>query len=407
MSSSFTLWKELFTSLAKFGFHGKSGTTRLSWSSEFMSAQNYLLSYAKQLSLPAKIDAMGNLWITYPGKDSSAAPLYVGSHVDSVPDGGSFDGALGVSSALATAALWKKEGYEPTRPVQIIGFAEEEGTRFGLCCLGSQAIAGKLAGKKPDEFVTKDGQNLEELLKKSGLTGDPFEAKLDKKGSFLELHIEQGGTLEEDAIPLGIVSAIVGINRYMVTVSGEANHAGTTAMNHRHDALAAASECITALYQRALDHGRQYVATVGHIEVEPDAMNVIPGKAVFSLEFRSSETAIMENALAAFKEKIPTVEKKYGVTISVEVLDQIPPVPMDKNLMKVLQEQAEENHIPYEIMPSWAGHDSMIIGRDMATAMLFVPSIGGISHSPKEFTKDEDIEKALIVLDGTMRALTK
>jgi hydantoinase/carbamoylase family amidase len=230
---------------------------------------------------------------------------------------------------------------------------------------------------------------------------------LIKRDLFLELHIEQGGTLEEDAIPLGIVSAIVGINRYMVTVSGEANHAGTTAMNHRHDALAAASECITALYQRALDHGRQYVATVGHIEVEPDAMNVILGKAVFSLEFRSSDTAIMENALAAFKEKIPTVEKKYGVAISVEMLDQIPPVPMDKTLMKVLQEQAEENHIPYEIMPSWAGHDSMIIGRDMATAMLFVPSIGGISHSPKEFTKDEDIEKALIVLDGTMRVLTK
>jgi hydantoinase/carbamoylase family amidase len=405
MNSQFETWKMIFSTLAAYGNNGTAGMTRLSWSGEFMEAQKKLQAIARENGLTAEIDAMGNLWVTLQGTRKDLPPLYIGSHMDTVPNGGAFDGALGVTAALATAIHWKKEGFSPARTVHIIGFAEEEGTRFGLCCLGSQAISGELKDRDPAS-IRKDGKSLEQWLKDAGLSGNPFVPCIDEKGQFLELHIEQGGTLEADHTALGIVSAIVGINRFTVTITGQSNHSGTTEMKLRHDALVASSDAVLTIYKRALAHNRQYVATVGQLLVEPGAANVIPGKVSFSLELRSEKIAVMEEAMAAFKQELPRIEKTYGVKISVEQYDHIPPVPMSHSLMGILEEAARKQQISYEIMPSWAGHDSMIMGRHMETAMLFTPSIGGISHSPKENTADEDIKKALSVLDSAMKSLT-
>jgi hydantoinase/carbamoylase family amidase len=400
----FSLWKSIFTTLASYGNQGTRGMERLSWSEEFMKAQHTLMEMTQKEGLASEIDAMGNLWVTLEGTDKSLPPLYIGSHVDTVPSGGAFDGALGITSALAILIHWKRTGFAPRRTVHAIGFAEEEGTRFGLCCLGSQAISGELKDRDP-ESIQKGGKSLAQWLREAGLSGNPFQPRLDAKGAFLEFHIEQGGTLEADGLPLGIVSAIVGIDRFIVTVTGQANHAGTTEMKLRHDALAAASDSIVALYKRALAHNRKYVATVGELTVTPGAANVIPGKVVFTLELRSETLATMEAAMAAFRQEMGRVEKTYGVSASIEKLDRIDPVPMNDHLMEIFEKAAEKEQVPYEKMPSWAGHDAMIMGRHLPTAMLFVPSIGGISHSPKESTDDDAIKKALSVLESAMRSL--
>ena len=318
-----TIWQELFQPLSAFGYEKGQGTTRLSWSKPFLEAQQYLRHYGEAIGLQCRRDGWGNLLMTVPG-ETNLPPVYTGSHLDSVPHGGKYDGALGITVPLAIAAAWHEKGFRPYRPLTIIAFAEEEGTRFGTPCLGSQAMAGKLQGKDPDRFVTAEGRTLSQLLQEAGLEGDPFAPHLLPGKCFLELHIEQGRALENAKLPLGIVSAIVGIRHFTVTITGTANHAGTTAMKDRKDALAAAARWISAVFEKALASQQQYVATVGHIRVFPDAGNVVPGKAELSLEIRSASDQTMDVALAEFQEELQKIARTFQVTFQWKQLDQIP-----------------------------------------------------------------------------------
>jgi allantoate deiminase/N-carbamoyl-L-amino-acid hydrolase len=396
------IWEDLFFPLSHFGYTEGKGTTRLSWSPAFQKAQAYLMDYAQKIGLTAVQDACGNLFLTVPGTQD-LPPVYTGSHLDTVPQGGKYDGALGITVPLAIANYWHQLGYRPVRPLCIIAFAEEEGTRFGKVCFGSQALTVKLKGLDPTALMTREGQNLPELLQASGLTGNPFTPHFPPGKCFLELHIEQGNALETAGFPLGIVSAIVGIRHFTLTFTGKANHAGTTSMDLRHDALAAASSFITHVYNSALASQRQYVATVGHIKVEPDANNVVPGKAEISLEIRSETDTLMDSVLAGFQEFLDHTAQKYGVAYEIAKLDQIPPLPMDAGLKNLIAEEAQAQNIPYQVQPSWAGHDAMILGHELPTAMFFVPSRGGISHSPEEFTPSHDIGQAAQVLEKVLR----
>lgn len=400
------IWSTLFQSLSAFGYEEGQGTTRLSWSKPFLEAQKYLRHYAEDAGLQCQRDGWGNLLMTVPSKED-LPPVYTGSHLDTVPHGGKFDGALGITVPLAIAAAWHQAGFRPRRPLTIIAFAEEEGTRFGTPCMGSQAMAGKLQEKNPDSFVTAEGHTLRQLLQEAGLEGDPFTPHLLPGKCFLELHIEQGRSLEDAKLPLGIVSAIVGIRHFMITVQGKANHAGTTAMKDRQDALAAAAAEITEIYQKALSSNGQYVATVGHIRVSPDAGNVIPGEAEFSLEIRAEEDSTMDQAVSAYKDFSQNLEKQFGVHFRWNQLDQIPPLPMNRKIMELFKEYAIKEGISFQIQPSWAGHDAMILGHELPTAMLFVPSKNGISHSPEEFTSAEDIGQAAEVLEKVLTHLTR
>ena len=400
-----TIWQELFQPLSAFGYEKGQGTTRLSWSKPFLEAQQYLRHYGEAISLQCRRDGWGNLLMTVPG-ETDLPPVYTGSHLDSVPHGGKYDGALGITVPLAIAAAWHEKGFRPYRPLTIIAFAEEEGTRFGTPCLGSQAMAGKLQGKDPDRFVTAEGRTLSQLLQEVGLEGDPFAPHLLPGKCFLELHIEQGRALEDAKLPLGIVSAIVGIRHFTVTITGTANHAGTTAMKDRKDALAAAAQWISAVFEKALASQQQYVATVGHIRVFPDAGNVVPGKAELSLEIRSASDQTMDVALTEFQEELQKIARTFQVTFQWKQLDQIPPLPMEQSLMDLFEQEAQDLKIPYQIQPSWAGHDSMILGHELSTAMLFVPSVKGISHSPDEYTEPEPIGQAAEVLERVLKKLT-
>lgn len=409
------LWEELFQPLSAFGYEKGQGTTRLSWSKEFLDAQQFLRRYATEAGLSCETDGWGNLLMTVPGTEA-LPPVYTGSHLDSVPHGGSYDGALGITVPLAIAKTWQQEGYRPRRPLTIIAFAEEEGTRFGRPCLGSQSLIGLLHKEEAETWKTAEGESLPELLHRAGLQGDPFQAHLPEGKCFLELHIEQGRALEDAGLPLGVVSAIVGIRHYQFTWEGVTNHAGTTAMKDRHDALVAAAAMVGKIYEYAKASSTPealkgqpdwaIVATVGQIKAEPGAANVVPGKAEHSLEIRCSTEQGLDRAIAFYRRAAEDIAKEYGVTCQIRQLDQIPPVPMAPELMEKFEETAKELQVPYQIQPSWAGHDAMILSHKLPTAMLFVPSQKGISHSPEEYTPAKEIGQAAQVLKRVLKGLT-
>lgn len=416
MKSLKQVWEELFQLLSAFGYEEGRGTTRLSWSRPFLEAQDFLQKYAKGAGLHCDRDSWGNLLMTVPGTEG-LPPVYTGSHLDSVPHGGKYDGALGITVPLAIAKAWQQEGYRPRRSLTIIAFAEEEGTRFGRPCLGSQSLLGQLRREEAENWRTAEGESLAELLQQAGLQGDPFADRLPEGKCFLELHIEQGRALEDAGLPLGIVSAIVGIRHYQFTWEGVTNHAGTTAMKDRHDALVAAAAMVEKIYTyakgsstpEALQNLSDYaiVGTVGQISVQPGAANVVPGRAEHSLEIRCSTEKGLDKAIDFYQTAAEEIARRYGVTCQIRRLDRIPPVPMAPALMQQLEEAAGALQVPYQLQPSWAGHDAMILSHRLPTAMLFVPSKKGISHAPEEYTPADQIGQAATVLKRVLEGLTR
>lgn len=400
--------KKLFEKLATYGALPEGGITRLTWSPSFKEAQNYLKAYMEDIGMSTEIDQFGNLIGTVAGTED-LAPIYTGSHLDSVPVGGTFDGALGIVAGISCAYTWFKEKYKPRRPLKVVAFAEEEGIAFGCGCYGSQALCGELAGKSTDSIVSKDGTTLSNMLEAYGAPLQAFKTKsaFSPESRFVEMHIEQGRFLDEKHLSVGVVSAIVGIKRFQVLIKGTANHAGTTSMDHRQDALVAASTLVRDIYHDALASNNLYVATVGSLNVTPNAENVVPGQVQFCVEIRAAASETIEQVKESILAKFAGVSAEYGVTIEEFRETNIAPVPMDKHIQDVMIQEANKLCIEYMSMPSWAGHDSMIMARYMPTGMLFVPSINGLSHSPAELTAWEDIYKGINVLDGTLRELCK
>ena len=407
MSISLKKLETLFTKLAKYGKNNEGGLTRLSYSPEFQSAQAMLAEFMTSIGMTVTLDAIGNLIGTYPGRDNSLAPVCCGSHLDSVPNGGTFDGALGIVTALECVRSWHAENWQPLRPVKVIAFVEEEGSRFGSVCFGSRAMAGELQGTDPAALQSSEGHTLQEFLAECRLDTHPFdkETSLQNNASFVELHIEQGAALAESGCSVGVVTAIAGIKRLNVIIKGKANHAGSTAMHRRQDALVAASSLVNFVYENALAAQEIYVATVGKLEVFPNAENVIPGEVRLTIEMRSADPGILETAKEKIMRQYLQISTKYKVTIETAYEYNVAPMPMDKELIKSIMAASDDLGIEYQLLPSWAGHDAMIIGRYIPTAMIFVPSINGISHSPLELSEWPAIEKATQVLDSTLKTL--
>ena len=407
MSISLGMLEKLFAELADYGKNPEGGITRLSYSAEFREAQTLLATFMKNIGMTVTVDAIGNLIGTYPGRNKSLPAVCCGSHLDSVPNGGAFDGALGIVAALECLISWHQENWQPLRPVKVIAFAEEEGSRFGSVCLGSRVMAGELAESNPADFKSSDGHSLSEFLTAFGLGANPFDSRpsIQKNASFIELHIEQGATLEESGCSVGVVSAIAGIKRLNVVIKGKANHAGSTAMHRRQDALVAASSLVAFVYSKALASKDSYVATIGKLDVFPNVENVIPGEVRMTIEMRSADTSIMEDAKEKIMRQYLQISTEYKVTIETTSEYNVAPMPMDKELIKTITEASDSLGIEHQMLPSWAGHDAMIIGRYMPTAMIFVPSISGISHSPLELSEWPAIEKAVKVLNKTLQTL--
>ena len=368
-------------------------TTRIFLSLPMHEVHTLLRQWMEAAGMAVHIDAIGNLRGLYPGITPNAPRLLIASHLDTVPNAGAFDGILGV--ALGVAIIEELRGQHLPFAIEVIGFSEEEGVRFSKPFLGSLALIGKLDVETLTR-TDKDGTTIAEAIRNFGLDPDDLPAATLSPETFayLEFHIEQGPVLESESQPLGIVAAIVGQARLQLTFTGHANHAGTTPMHLRHDALAAAAEWITAVEVYAANTP-VLVATVGKIEASPNAGNVIAGTVTASLDIRHANDQIRTTAVASLLETANTIANKRGVKVASHIHLEQPAIHMDSRLTNLLHSAAKQAGHPSRTMTSGAGHDAMILAPHVPSTMLFLRSPGGISHHPDETVLPEDVEAAI------------
>ncbi|HET6168635.1 MAG TPA: allantoate amidohydrolase [Terracidiphilus sp.] len=355
----------------------------------------HLRARMEAMGMSVRVDAAGNLRGIWQPQGASGKCLIMGSHIDTVPDAGAYDGVLGVMLALELVSI-AKESASPLA-IEVIAFSEEEGVRFGVPFVGSRAVAGRF---DPGLLALKDtsGTTIEAAIRDFGLDpGRLSEAAAEENAiGFFEIHIEQGPVLESEKLSIAAVTGIVGQTRRAVEFAGQANHAGTTPMELRRDALAAAAEWISAVEAHA-KRSEGLVANVGRIVVTPNAGNVIAGTARMTLDVRHPHDALRLGAVTELEEMANKIAERRELALQItHQLDQ-PAVPMDERLTAYLAESIGSAGFPLKRMPSGAGHDAMVMAGRMPSAMLFLRSPGGISHNPAETVRDEDVEAALLV----------
>jgi allantoate deiminase len=369
------------------------GTRRTFLSPPMRDCHREITDWLKPLAIPVRVDAAGNLIASYPGDRADAPILLVGSHLDTVPNAGAYDGVLGV--VLAVSLLESLDGRRLPFGIEIVGFSEEEGVRFGVPFIGSRALVGRL---DEELLCLQDarGVSVRRAIEEYGLAPAeiPQAALKDNYLAYVEFHIEQGPVLEDLGLPLGAVESIAGQSRAEFTFFGRSNHAGTTPMHLRGDALAAAAEWISAV-ERVARSTADLLATVGRIEVKPGATNVIAGEARLTLDVRHRSDKIRLDAVKDLIEQAQEIADSRRLTVRSSTLMEQPAVPMNPFLVaKIEQAIVKAGCTPHRMM-SGAGHDAMILAEKVPAAMIFLRTPGGISHDPAESVAVEDVEKAI------------
>lgn len=391
--------------LAEFGLQENGETERVAFSDADIASRKWIIAEMEKMGLETTIDFVGNIIGLRSGDDPAKKPISFGSHTDRVPNGGNYDGCVGSMAALEVIQTLNENNIKTSHPLEVIIFSNEEG---GV--MGSRAMAGHL-GKSALKVKNTTGYSMGEgVMRIGGDTTRISEVERTKGDmtAFLELHIEQGGILEQEGIDIGVVEGIVGLNWWDVEFIGVANHAGTTPMNSRQDALLAAAEFIIAVNETANSIDGKQVATVGRIEAHPGAPNVIPGKVVTSLEIRDLSSEVIENVFKTIEKRAKEISGTSNVQISFRPLDTTAdPALTDPAIQKEIVGSTAELGLSYQQMQSGAGHDAQDIALIAPTGMIFVPSKGGISHSPKEFTSAEDMANGANVLLYTILTLDK
>jgi allantoate deiminase len=387
--------------LAKIGGGSDGGVTRVAWSPELFAAYEWIGDRMRAIGLDVEVDAAGNLIGRW--EVGSGRPVLVGSHLDTVPSGGRLDGVLGVVAAVHAVKLLREQGFEPGRPVWIVAFMDEEGTRFNAALFGSRAFAGEdLTGL--GTRVDAAGTTLRDALGECGRELDrTIEAsRIGEVGAYLELHIEQGPVLEAEGIQIGVVTSIVGLRGYRVRLHGQANHAGTTPMILRRDAFAGAARI--ALELRELARARANVtANVGKVAVAPGGANVVPGLADFTIDVRAATAEGLAELQRLVEETVARVAREESLEAELEQIFSLEPLELDPQLVDAVERAATEEGATSRRIASGAGHDAMVIGRHVPAAMIFVPSRGGISHSPEEYSSPAEVELGMRVLAATLK----
>jgi N-carbamoyl-L-amino-acid hydrolase len=390
--------------LAKFGANPQGGVTRVAYSEADRAARTVVMGWMREAGLEPGIDYAGNIVGRRAGSDRLLRPLVFGSHVDSVPEGGNYDGPLGTLAAIEVAQTLR-DGATPLRhSIEVVVWANEEGGLYGSRAVSGQLVPAELknvsASRKTIEegiaFIGGDPARLSEVVRRRGdITG------------YFELHIEQGGILDQTKTDIGIVEGIVGIRQWEVTVTGFANHAGTTPMDQRHDAMLSAAR-FTDMVNRVVrgTAGRQ-VGTVGRMQAFPGAPNVIPGKVVCTLELRDLDDAKIETIFRAIEQEAGAIGAQNGTTFAYADLHSNVAAPSDPRMRAMIAESAQALKLSTRVMPSGAGHDAQAMAQLGPMGMIFIPSIGGISHSPKEFSRPEDCVNGANVLLGAVMTADK
>lgn len=386
--------------LATFGANPEGGVSRVAFTDADLAGRAWLKTEMEKLGLEVRQDTAGNIIGRRAGSEPGFPTIMFGSHIDSVPGGGNYDGQVGVVGALEVISLMNEQAIVTRHPLEVVSFTDEEG---GL--VGSRAAIGKLTG------AALDSRSNSGLVTREGIArvgGDPariLEAARDPSElrAFLELHIEQGGILEQKDLQIGVVEGIVGIRWWDVVVEGVANHGGTTPMPQRFDALVSAAELALAINRIATELDGRQVATVGRIEAFPGAPNVVPGRVEMSLEIRDLSAAKMQEVFALIEAEAGRIASVKGTRIRFAELDVAsPPAPTDPEVRDVIAKAARRLGYSFQRMPSGAGHDAQDLATITPTGMIFVPSKDGVSHSPFEYTSPEDMARGATVLLHTI-----
>ncbi len=379
-----------------------TGTTRLAYSDQDLAARVWLVDRLVELGLNVSVDLGGNLIGRRVGTDASLPPLLLGSHIDSVPEGGSFDGQVGSMGALEVFATLVDADHTTRHPLEFVVWANEEGGKTG-----SRAIAGEVRPAELD-LMTASGYTIGEGTHRLGGDLSDLGAAIRSPASiaaYLELHIEQGFVLDRRGLDIGVVEGIVGIKRWTLTVNGFANHAGTTPMDQRQDAMVAAAQMITSVQRVALELPGRHVATVGRLQAEPGAPNVIPGRVTFSLEIRDLEMRKIDQVFQAIEREARQIADETATTVDVEQFYESRAAPTAPRLRDLIEREAVRLDLKPLRMPSGAGHDAQSVALLAPVGMIFVPSLDGISHSPLESTTPAQVEAGSNVLLRTLLAL--
>lgn len=400
MSINLNRLKELFAEInaindESFG----DGMSRLAYTPQDKTARELFIKRCKEAGLKVRVDAIGNIFARREGSEPNLPAIAFGSHLDTVINGGEFDGILGVLGGLEIVRSLNDENIKTKHPLELIVFECEESSRFNIATLGSKVMCGKLGYEKLKDVKDFRGQEMGEIFSLFGIDikkVDEAKNLNPNYKSFLEIHIEQGPLLDNEKIQIGVVSAIAAPHRFSVRVIGQPQHSGTTAMKYRNDALCAAAEIILAVEKIAKDNVQNsVVATTGNCTVKPGVMNVVPGETTLLIDLRGINLESRETAYEQIEAEISRIQNARAVKCEIKRLAFDTPCKLDDRLVNLIASEAKGLNLSYEIMPSGAGHDAMHMAEICPTGMVFVPSRAGISHNPLEFSSWDDIQNGL------------
>jgi len=378
------------------------GVSRTAYSDSDIAGRQYVMGLMQGAGLAPRIDTAGNIFALRAGAPAGARPILIGSHIDSVPGGGNFDGALGSLAAVEAARAISAAGLATRHPIEVVVWAHEEGGTFPNGLNGSRAVAGQLVAGEMDQVWNRlrRGEGVRRIGGDPDRIGDARRAPWFH--AYLELHIEQGGTLDRQRVPIGVVEGIVAISRFQASIVGFANHAGTTPMGDRQDALVAAAELVLAVREEATRLPGRQVGTVGRLDVTPNAANVIPGRAEVTIELRDLSAGTLTTIADAIRRRAADIAGRTKTTITVEPVGGYAGALAAASVMSAIERAADALALAHGRLPSGAGHDAQMMAGLGPMGMIFVPSIGGISHSPKELTSWEDCARGADVLLGSV-----
>ncbi|WP_404328579.1 allantoate deiminase [Mesobacillus maritimus] len=392
--------------LSSFGSTKNEGVTRLLYSKSWCQAQQALQLKMEQYGLNTYFDCVGNLFGKLPGTDAESPVILTGSHVDTVVEGGKYDGAYGIiASFIAVLRLFDTYGY-PKKTIEVVSFCEEEGSRFPLTFWGSRNTTGAYDLDRVKDIKDKDAILFLEAMKKAGF--DPAQYQTPIRNDierFLEIHIEQGMVLEKNKKSIGVVTHIVGQRRYQVRIKGESNHAGTTPMMYRKDAVVTASHLIAFLTNKAKEIDADLVATVGRMEISPNVPNVVAGEVEFSLDIRHHKAEVLNQYSETIFSEFKKIAEDLQMDIQVSQWMDVSPVSMNGELVKDIRNIAAQKNLTFQEIISGAGHDAQVFASNIPTNLIFVPSQDGISHNPKEFTSVKELEMGIDLLTEVLYKL--
>jgi allantoate deiminase len=396
--------KHLVETLGIIGEQPGGGIIRHVYDSAWVAARQKLAEWMRAAGLAVREDAVGNLFGRIEG--DSPRTILTGSHIDTVQLGGRYDGALGVLSALAALRVLHANAGKPKRSLEMVALCEEEDSRFHANFWGTRGILGLVSAAELEALHDEEGASIGEAMSAVGLDPKHFaDAIRNDLDAFVELHIEQGRILFDEGLPLGIVDAITGLYRFRVTVEGRTDHAGTTPMDLRRDALQTAAQIAREMTAIVEHEGRPAVITNGWWDVLPGAWNIVPGLVHFSVDLRHPDETIKQRLAAAIRQRGEQIAAERGVSVAYSVVGDVPPKDMDPDVKAHLQAAAEACGVQWIPMVSGAGHDSQVMATGVPTAMLFVPSFEGRSHSAAEYTTPEDAARGATVLAAALHRL--